>query len=74
MMNLEKKFKMELKPATVDIFHESIKTYHKYLHDSLDFGNDIGLTKKEIKRRLIKCHRLMEIFEEIRFDTEVSHV
>lgn len=68
-----KKFILELEPRSVEVIHDAIANYHKHLHAAKDFKIDLGITDKEVQRRILKTHSLMKEFENARFgDTETA--
>lgn len=64
------KFILELEPRSIEVIHDAIVVYHKHLHAAKDFKIDLGITDKEISRRIVKTHSLMREFEQARYGAE----
>lgn len=63
-----KRILLDIDPLAFETLQACIPVYHDYLHDARRFGHDISLTKKEIDRRIIRCHRLMATFSGFNFN------
>jgi len=68
-----KQIVLELQPTSFDVIRESVDVYHKYLHMAEYFDHDINISKKQIKRELIVCHRLRNEFDQILPPLESHH-
>lgn len=49
----------------VAFLHSCVATYHDALHRAFKDKTDFGLSKKQMKRDIVRCHRLMSDFETI---------
>lgn len=59
-----KKYILELTPDQFDVVARATDNYHTFLHDSLRFKHDIGVSRRDVMRKVIVSHSLLAVFEQ----------